>query len=109
MLWELYALVAMSEEVEIDAAGSLVSELHEAYTITDPDADHTEHAIMLDEAGDMRGAIASFRAATVFDPKEPTAWFNFGTALYDEDNPDRERDLWEARKVVMSQISIFIW
>jgi hypothetical protein len=87
----------ISKKMEVDATGSL-SEF-DGYDISDPGADHTEHAIMLDENGDMKGAVASFRAATVFDPQEPTAWFNFATALHDENNPDREEDLWEARKV----------
>ena len=94
--------VASNHELEIDPYGtaSNISSILDGYNVSDPDADHTEHAIMLDERGDMRGAVASFQAAAAFDPQEPTAWFNLGTALFDENNPAREEELWEARKVV---------
>jgi len=36
------------------------------YCLSDPDADHTSHAIEMDRLGDMDAAIAAFRAAAFF-------------------------------------------
>ena len=55
-----------------------------AYDLSDPTADHTEHAIARDEAGDMAGAVASFRAAAKFAPEDSEHWLNLATALGDE-------------------------
>ena len=57
-----------------------------SYSIDDQHADHTAQAIELDEAGDVEGAIASFRAATRFSPNEPAMWTNLGIAV----SPDGE-------------------
>ena len=38
-----------------------------AYSLDDPKADHRSHAIDRDEADDMDGCVASFRAALKFD------------------------------------------
>ena len=45
-----------------------------AYDPGDPKADHRARAIELDEAGDIRGAIDAFRAATVHDPSSSENW-----------------------------------
>jgi hypothetical protein len=40
------------------------------YSLEDPHADHTEHAIAADEGGDPKAAIASFRAHVKFHPED---------------------------------------
>ena len=62
----------------------LVCTTHGAYDLSDPSADHTEHAIEMDEAGDLGAAVASFRAAAKFAPKDAAHWLNLATALGDE-------------------------
>jgi hypothetical protein len=62
------------------------------YDIDDPKADHSAHAIKLDEEGDISGAIESFRAATRFTPKEPRVWTNLGVALQPENEPNGSAD-----------------
>jgi tetratricopeptide (TPR) repeat protein len=57
------------------------------YDPLDPSADHKAHAIELDEAGDLEGAIRSFRQAATFAPGVTDHWNNLGIALMDEENP----------------------
>lgn len=61
------------------------------YALDDPDADHREHAIEMDEAGDLAAAIASFRAAAKFSPEDSSSHFNLGTALL-ESAAETEQD-----------------
>jgi tetratricopeptide (TPR) repeat protein len=51
-----------------------------AYDLNDPQADHTAQAIELDEAGDIEGAVESFRSAAKFEDSSE-AWTNLGMAL----------------------------
>ena len=51
------------------------------YSLDDPTADHRARAIALDVAGDEAGAVASFRAATVFSANDSKSWHNFAVAL----------------------------
>jgi hypothetical protein len=60
------------------------------YDLNDPNADHTEEAIVRERRGDMAGAIDSFRAATRSRPDAPAAWSNLATALRDKANPSRD-------------------
>jgi hypothetical protein len=52
-----------------------------AYDVEDPTADHTAHAIDLDEAGDAAAALLSFRAAVQFGSGTAEVWSNLGIAL----------------------------
>ena len=54
-----------------------------AYSLDDPNADHRGHAIERDEADDMVGCIASFRAALKYDDSSESL-SNLATALLDE-------------------------
>jgi hypothetical protein len=56
-----------------------------AYDVSDPAADHTTAAIEFDEVGDMKAAVASFRAATRFQPSKVEHWNNLATALREPD------------------------
>jgi hypothetical protein len=69
-----------------------------SYDINDPQEDHSTHAMELDEEGDIKGAIASFKAASRFQPSQSYTWNNLGTALADEGNPSRNEDLKQARR-----------
>ena len=60
------------------------------YDINDADADHTDHAISRDEAGDMEGAVASFRAAVKFQPALPEVWNNLAAVLGEVEGEDSE-------------------
>jgi len=57
-----------------------------SYDVADPTADHTAHAIEMDEAGNFDACVASFKAAAKFTPSSE-AWNNIGVALTDEANP----------------------
>ena len=70
------------------------------YSLDDPTADHTEHAITMDGQGDMVAAIASFRAAVKFAPTSAEAWSNLGLSLRDEGNPTLDDDEEEAARCV---------
>jgi hypothetical protein len=59
-----------------------------AYDVADPKADHTTAAIEYDEQGDMEAAVASFRAATRFQPDKVEHWRNLATALRDGDQSE---------------------
>ena len=58
------------------------------YSTDNSHADHTAKAIEFDEAGDLSGAVASFRAATKFLPQKAEVWGNLATVLLDEANPE---------------------
>jgi len=60
------------------------------YSVDEPFLDHTRKAMELDEAGDIEGAVASFRAAARFQPDSPEAWNNLATALQDEGYAGRD-------------------
>jgi len=51
------------------------------YDETQPYLDHTAKGIERDEAGDIQGAIRSFRAAVQFQPDLPEVWSNLAVAL----------------------------
>ena len=52
-----------------------------AYDPNDPNADHKARAIERDEAGDLAGAIESFRSAAHFAPDVSSNWHNLGVAI----------------------------
>ena len=70
----------------------------EAYSLDDPNADHREHGIEMDEAGHPDKAIASFRAAVRFEPAESSHWNNLGVALLEgaEEGSDEESEALES-------------
>ena len=76
------------------------------YSLDDPDADHRGHAIELDEAGDIAGAIASFRAMAKFHPTQSEHWNNLGIALKDEENPQMKRGLGAARVATLREAAV---
>ena len=76
------------------------------YRLDDPDADHRGHAIKLDEAGDIAGAIASFRAMAEFHPAQSEHWNNLGIALKDEENPEMTRGMGAARLAALREAAV---
>ena len=56
-------------------ASHIFSSSKGAYDISNPTADHTQHAITQDEMGDMVAAVASFRAAVQFSPSDAEVSF----------------------------------
>jgi tetratricopeptide (TPR) repeat protein len=71
----------------------VAASIEAGHNFDDPEADHTEHAMALDESGDMDGAINAFRAAAKFAPKEAYAWNNLGIALADVDSDLHEKEI----------------
>ena len=76
------------------------------YSVDDPAADHRARAIELDEAGDIAGAIASFRAATKFHPEQSEHWNNLGIALRDEENPDMQQGHGSTRLATLREAAV---
>ena len=62
----------------------LIGCLVAAYDLDDAKADHRARAIELDEGGDMKGAVSSFRAALRFSPQFSESYSNLAIALVDE-------------------------
>ena len=79
------------DEAEIEELQKKSAELT-PYALDDSEADHHGRAIAMEEAGDKKAAIASFRAHVEFNPEDVPGWKNFQTALEGEDGEKAEEE-----------------
>ena len=77
-----------------------------AYDLSDSKADHRAHAIERDEAGDMKGAVASFRAAKKFSPEYSESFSNLAIALVDEGYGGGDEAVEEAIDLLVKALTI---
>lgn len=65
-----------------------VKDIGERYTTENPYADHAAKGAMLEAAGDIAGAVLSYRAAARHDDSLLENWINLQRILSHKDNPD---------------------